>query len=88
MSSMSPRIAELIEALPVESPEACEPGATLQDLLRQLSHKRVPIGRLNRFWVFGTLQAKIAAAYLAWCCLLYTSPSPRDRTRSRMPSSA
>ena len=27
---------------------------------------------------------------LAWCngCLLYTSPSPRDRTRSRMPSSA
>ena len=21
-------------------------------------------------------------------CLLYTSPSPRDRTRSRMPSSA
>ena len=25
---------------------------------------------------------------LAWGCLLYTSPSPRDRTRSRMPSSA
>ena len=29
-------------------------------------------------------------AYFARCrvCLLYTSPSPRDRTRSRMPSSA
>ena len=29
--------------------------------------------------------------YDAWSfyyCLLYTSPSPRDRTRSRMPSSA
>ena len=25
---------------------------------------------------------------LADSCLLYTSPSPRDRTRSRMPSSA
>ena len=25
---------------------------------------------------------------LDWVCLLYTSPSPRDRTRSRMPSSA
>ena len=25
---------------------------------------------------------------LAYACLLYTSPSPRDRTRSRMPSSA
>ena len=24
----------------------------------------------------------------SWYCLLYTSPSPRDRTRSRMPSSA
>ena len=28
-------------------------------------------------------KAEIVAA-----CLLYTSPSPRDRTRSRMPSSA
>ena len=29
-------------------------------------------------------------ANLGYCyiCLLYTSPSPRDRTRSRMPSSA
>ena len=26
--------------------------------------------------------------YFADTCLLYTSPSPRDRTRSRMPSSA
>ena len=25
---------------------------------------------------------------LGMACLLYTSPSPRDRTRSRMPSSA
>ena len=35
-------------------------------------------------------QANIAAAYLkdSVVCLLYTSPSPRDRTRSRMPSSA
>ena len=28
------------------------------------------------------------SAPLSWTCLLYTSPSPRDRTRSRMPSSA
>ena len=25
---------------------------------------------------------------LPWTCLLYTSPSPRDRQKSRMPSSA
>ena len=29
-----------------------------------------------------------AIVYLRQDCLLYTSPSPRDRTRSRMPSSA
>ena len=28
------------------------------------------------------------AVVILWTCLLYTSPSPRDRTRSRMPSSA
>jgi aarF domain-containing kinase len=66
MASASPRIAELIDALPVESPEAVEPAATLQDLVRQLSHKHVPVGRLNRLWVLGTLQAKVAAAYWAW----------------------
>ena len=32
----------------------------------------------------GVLQGK----YRVYICLLYTSPSPRDRTRSRMPSSA
>ena len=32
--------------------------------------------------------AENPAPYLASICLLYTSPSPRDRTRSRMPSSA
>jgi len=30
----------------------------------------------------------IAPTRTAYACLLYTSPSPRDRTRSRMPSSA
>ena len=30
----------------------------------------------------------INAAGFTHTCLLYTSPSPRDRTRSRMPSSA
>ena len=30
----------------------------------------------------------LAVAALYWPCLLYTSPSPRDRQKSRMPSSA
>ena len=32
--------------------------------------------------------AGIAVAVEGWSCLLYTSPSPRDRQKSRMPSSA
>ena len=31
---------------------------------------------------------KLNGLVLYYNCLLYTSPSPRDRTRSRMPSSA
>ena len=34
------------------------------------------------------LAAHRGEAGLIYCCLLYTSPSPRDRTRSRMPASA
>ena len=34
------------------------------------------------------LVAYSSVAHLGFICLLYTSPSPRDRTRSRMPSSA
>ena len=30
----------------------------------------------------------LLSALVPYACLLYTSPSPRDRTRSRMPSSA
>ena len=34
------------------------------------------------------LAAAVWTANISKACLLYTSPSPRDRTRSRMPSSA
>ena len=41
----------------------------------------------DRWWMFWSeFQRTIFDAYEF--CLLYTSPSPRDRTRSRMPSSA
>ena len=36
----------------------------------------------------GAAGGAAAAAVKFYNCLLYTSPSPRDRTRSRMPSSA
>ena len=40
---------------------------------------------VGRLW--ATMQ-RTGAGVVYGVCLLYTSPSPRDRTRSRMPSSA
>ena len=37
--------------------------------------------------IFKVINAPVKKLKIS-CCLLYTSPSPRDRTRSRMPSSA
>ena len=45
----------------------------------------VQIG-LTGIWVF--IVAFIIAYPATYICLLYTSPSPRDRQKSRMPSSA
>ena len=36
----------------------------------------------------GTANTALGLTAQTYTCLLYTSPSPRDRTRSRMPSSA
>ena len=41
------------------------------------------IDRLGADWRYDEEVTQLEHA-----CLLYTSPSPRDRTRSRMPSSA
>ena len=46
------------------------------------------------FYCFGCGAGGSAVSFMqkmdniSYTCLLYTSPSPRDRTRSRMPSSA
>ena len=55
----------------------------------------------DHFWIYSPKvvphEDNTYAVSAKWCgkdisklidCLLYTSPSPRDRTRSRMPSSA
>ena len=39
-------------------------------------------------WYNGSNLDGKSKTFLPYICLLYTSPSPRDRTRSRMPSSA
>src|SRR5665213_4421849 len=43
---------------------------------------------VQHFQIATTMLAVGLFAVLSWDCLLYTSPSPRDRQKSRMPSSA
>ena len=75
--------------------------ATIRTYAFHLKELDPYIGELPLYQVhMGTLQAyvdkrkkegkknKTVNGALATVCLLYTSPSPRDRTRSRMPSSA
>ena len=54
-----------------------------------ISDIKVPVayGPRQKFLARVTQQAELNKATQI-TCLLYTSPSPRDRTRSRMPSSA
>ena len=40
------------------------------------------------WWALEAMPLAVTALAPLLLCLLYTSPSPRDRTRSRMPSSA
>ena len=40
------------------------------------------------FGQFKVVSTQVVGIIPSYLCLLYTSPSPRDRTRSRMPSSA
>ena len=51
----------------------------------------VGIGAVEERWLIQIPDGPILSFddwRMAYPCLLYTSPSPRDRTRSRMPSSA
>ena len=53
------------------------------------NHDGATAGALLKAFQIGALPVHIDWIQQGpWACLLYTSPSPRDRTRSRMPSSA
>ena len=44
--------------------------------------------QINRLWVVGSNSDTANLIDQSYNCLLYTSPSPRDKRQSRMPSSA
>ena len=69
--------SESIQALSLKDP-----------LIRAVGNELIQPKQLASSGVNEALSAPNKVVANASICLLYTSPSPRDRTRSRMPSSA
>jgi threonine dehydrogenase-like Zn-dependent dehydrogenase len=70
-------------------------GAFGMDIPRKIYYEKELTFKISRSYGPGRYDSQYEeggidypAGYVRWTCLLYTSPSPRDRTRSRMPSSA
>ena len=82
-------------AVVVDHEVAVEPGVTqiiVDDTVAAMgwlaaSFFAVPSDALTMVGITGT-NGKTTTAHIIECCLLYTSPSPRDGLLSRMPSSA
>ena len=49
---------------------------------------KVPSQSILVSFLFSIIPFLLIGFLFFWVCLLYTSPSPRDRQKSRMPSSA
>ena len=60
-----------------------------KDLIRQLQQHRIPVIPCTSKTAEEVRGFRAEAGlHDPYICLLYTSPSPRDRQKSRMPSSA
>ena len=73
-------MAEFFDTYETQAPEVRE-ASLMADLPRQIAHAQ------DKTEYFGKLLAGVEPGDIT-SCLLYTSPSPRDLARSRMPSSA
>ena len=71
-----------------ELPEVEVVRRSLQSFINGLKIKKVTIFNRNLRYKIKRNFERIIEHQKIIFCLLYTSPSPRDRTRSRMPSSA
>jgi predicted unusual protein kinase regulating ubiquinone biosynthesis (AarF/ABC1/UbiB family) len=80
---MGLELNELIAALPAEADQPTG-AASLQDELTRvlacLGLKPVPVSRLGRLWILGSVHAKIAAAYLAyWVRTSFAAADEKER---------
>jgi predicted unusual protein kinase regulating ubiquinone biosynthesis (AarF/ABC1/UbiB family) len=83
--------AEALSALPAELADLGdgEPAPALRALSEDLSRRALPVGRLTRGWILGTLQARIAAGYVAaWLRGSFASEDEQRRLRNEAHLSA
>ena len=90
-SGRNARVAGEIDREVLGNYLACHAGV-LVPLKERLSERMAEVGVVRMFSEIEipltTVLSSLEACGVLVDCLLYTSPSPRDRTRSRMPSSA
>eukprot|EP00656_Telonema_subtile_P021656 TRINITY_DN22691_c0_g1_i1.p1 TRINITY_DN22691_c0_g1~~TRINITY_DN22691_c0_g1_i1.p1 ORF type:complete len:101 (-),score=13.71 TRINITY_DN22691_c0_g1_i1:11-313(-) len=73
----------------IRSDRAAPDGVTTPNTDPDTHHEPPPLpARLTTGSTVSALRRRCHQRDHTTSCLLYTSPSPRDRTRSRMPSSA
>ena len=88
LPTVNPQICDVVQGLAVPDEDVIERfGVDVRGLFPLNSHNwKIDVHDAGEYWAFvdewGMTQHQPKH------CLLYTSPSPRDRTRSRMPSSA
>ena len=82
-------MASLADYAPAQAGESHGPSPRIAALLTLLAPGlgHIYIGQARRGITLFAL-VLVADILLMFSCLLYTSPSPRDRQKSRMPSSA
>ena len=78
--------AELLAEAGLKEPEALVSAEEIRAFLKHALPDRLKRRALRRLWGLNPVLANVDG--LVDYCLLYTSPSPRDRQKSRMPSSA
>ncbi|MEW6426917.1 MAG: AarF/ABC1/UbiB kinase family protein [Thermodesulfobacteriota bacterium] len=77
------RVRRLLAALPEEISGRRPAPDPLADLLAAIALKKVPAGSFARMWSLGSMQAKIAMAYLAcWLRSGFADADARERLRN------
>ena len=79
------RTSEIVETPSqyVETPKRVNVDVLKQRLLQEKKKEKV-----KRTIILSSVIVSLGALTMLTYCLLYTSPSPRDKRQSRMPSSA